>query len=153
MNSILNYAVAKFAKNGSFHDDFSVNHNWFNIIKNRQQQTQTLAVAIYGYIVNWFVPIRDKGNGRELQKFNGDKLQLTYQQIADKFGISKYNVKKACLLLQSLGLITLEFRIATINDVKMSNVLFIDLNYDEYVKSLGKKCNPTKTPNTVRANI
>ena len=61
------------------------------------------------------------------KKFKADKLQRTYKQYTRRFGYSRARVKTALDKLESLGLVTREFRnIKTEAGIFISNVMFIE---------------------------
>ena len=81
---------------------------------------------------------RDEQTGASLgffRKFHGDKLQLSYQAMADKFGLTKRQASDACKYLEREGYIQLEFRTIHRNGMALNNVLFIGVD-PEAIKDL-----------------
>ena len=63
------------------------------------------------------------------KKFHGDMLQKSYQELADKFWVTKNQIKDSVTVLEKLWLISKEFRvISTKTGLTLSNVLFIDID-------------------------
>lgn len=89
-----------------------------------------LAIMIMSDILYWYRPteIRDESTGRTMeyrQKFKADKLQKSYAAHAERFGVSKRQVKEAYDLLRQLKLVTTEFRIIITPAGPISNVMFV----------------------------
>lgn len=104
------------------------------------------AIIILSDVIYWYRPvtIRDEGTGQIIEvnrKFKSDKLQRSYQQLADQFGFGKDQAKAACKWLEDKGLITMEFRNINAAGIPISNVLFIE-PVTENVKRLCE-LNPT----------
>jgi hypothetical protein len=106
--------------------------NWFRYIKYSNGKPNTTAIILLSEIIYWYKPveIRDERTGHIIeyrQKFNGDKLQRSYQSFADQFGFTKRQVQEAIKHLVQMNLITVEFRTVTTNDgMKIPNVMFIE---------------------------
>src|SRR5687767_9024959 len=86
--------------------------SWYQHIKRPNGRPCLEAVVILAEIIYWYRPReeRDEVTGQVkaiTRKFRRDKLQRTYQQLADKFGFSKEVAKDACHLLSKMGLITI----------------------------------------------
>lgn len=102
------------------------------------------ACLILSTIVYWYRPtlIRDEQTDEIVgyrKKFYGEFLQKSYQDLADKYGISKYRVKKACDRLEKRDLIKRHFCTITTQNSKFgkivaNNVLYIELNVSEINK-------------------
>ena len=106
--------------------------NWYSAIKRETGKPYLAAIIILSDIVYWYRPteIRDEQTGQIIEyrkKFREDKLQRSYQQIADMFGISKKDATNAVVFLEKLGVIKREFRTVSLNGIVANNVLFIDL--------------------------
>ena len=110
---------------------------WYQTItyrtpKGKKDKADILAINILSEIIYWYRPkrIEDSITGhiiRYERKFDADKLQRSYQALADYFGVSKRQATDACKRLRDRGLITLEFRhFPTKSGVMLSNVLFIE---------------------------
>ncbi len=100
-----------------------VETTWYHTIVNEKNKTQPLAILILAEIVYWYRPVTDTGK----PKFYGDFLQLSYDQIAKKFGVSKKQVRAATDVLENLGVIKKYFRTISGPGGRCSNVLFIEL--------------------------
>lgn len=91
-----------------------------------------LAINILSEIIYWYriSETKDEKTGRILRyerKFDADKLQRSYQALADYFGISKRQATDACHRLRDGGLITLELRnFTTKTGLALNNVLYIE---------------------------
>ena len=110
---------------------------WYQTItyrtpKGKKDKADILAINILSEIIYWYRPkrIEDSTTGRIIRyerRFDADKLQRSYQALADYFGVSKRQATDACKRLRDRGLITLEFRhFPTKSGVMLSNVLFIE---------------------------
>ncbi|OTY73936.1 DNA replication protein DnaD [Bacillus thuringiensis serovar vazensis] len=81
-------------------------------------------------MVYWYRPtvIRDEIDGKVTykKKFKADKLQKNYQQLADTFGFTKLQVKRACDLLTDMLLIKIEFRTINADGKILNNVMFVE---------------------------
>ncbi|MED0990269.1 DnaD domain-containing protein [Bacillus nitratireducens] len=107
-----------------------VDHEWFNYITFSNGKPHIVAIMILSEIVYWYRPtvIRDELNGKITykKKFKSDKLQKSYKQLADTFGFSKIQVKRACDLLSDMSLINIEFRTIHVNEIVLNNVMFVE---------------------------
>ena len=106
---------------------------WYSTLKRESGKPYLTAIVILADIVYWYRPIevRDEQTGQVIEyrkKFRSDKLQRSYQQIADMFGISKNEATQAIIYLEKKGIVYREFREISINGVISNNVLFIGLN-------------------------
>ena len=89
------------------------------------------AIIILSDIVYWYRPteVRDEVTGKTIgwrKKFAADKLQRSYQQISDQFGISKTQAKEAVDWLVNDGIITREFRTVMSAKGPLNNVMFLE---------------------------
>ncbi len=110
--------------------------NWFlcigKTIKNGNFKANLLAINILSDIVYWYrlTDIRDESTGFTIEKkkkFKADKLQMSYDQMAVKFGSSKIACKRASDLLSQLGAIVKDMRhIQLPNGTKLFNVLYVE---------------------------
>lgn len=110
--------------------------NWFQTLTLPSGKPNLPAIIILSDIVYWFRPIelRDEETGRPLparQKFQADKLQMSYQSWADMFGFGKDQVRAACHYLEEKGLISIEYRTINVSGVPHNNVTFFDINPQE----------------------
>ena len=137
--------------------------NWYLTIKRETGKPYLTAIVILSDIVYWYRPteIRDEGTGQVIaykKKFSGDKLQRSYQQIADMFGISKKEATNAVVFLEKMGVIQREFRTISINGIVANNVLYIDLIPDKlkeitYPESFRDRCLKTNVDNPNKEGI
>ena len=89
------------------------------------------AIVILSDIIYWYRPqiLRDETTGQVVainRRFRADKLQRSYQQLADMFGLGKDQARAAVKYLEDAGLITAEFRSLVVRGVKLSNVLYLE---------------------------
>lgn len=111
-------------------------HSWYQHITFENGKADLSAIVILSEIVYWYRPqeVLDESSGKLLgyrRKFRADKLQRSYQSLADKFGLTKGQASAAVHRLESLGLLTIEFRTVTIHsaesgDVMLYNVVFLE---------------------------
>ncbi|QWI68086.1 DnaD domain protein [Bacillus mycoides] len=116
-----------------------VDHEWFNYITFSNGKPHIVAIMVLSEIVYWYRPtvIRDEVTGRVTykKKFKSDKLQKSYHQLAETFGFSKIQVKRACDLLVEMSLIEIEFRTIIVNEITLNNVMFVEPKVNE-IKSI-----------------
>ncbi|EEM89503.1 MULTISPECIES: DnaD domain-containing protein [Bacillus cereus group] len=107
-----------------------VDHEWFNYITFSNGKPHIVAIMVLSEIVYWYRPtvIRDEIDGKVTykKKFKADKLQKNYQQLADTFGFTKLQVKRACDLLTDMLLIKIEFRTINADGKILNNVMFVE---------------------------
>ncbi|PEJ95238.1 DnaD domain-containing protein [Bacillus wiedmannii] len=107
-----------------------VDHEWFTRITFSNGKPHIVAIMVLSEIVYWYRPtvIRDEINGKVTykKKFKADKLQKNYQQLADTFGFTKLQVKRACDLLTDMFLIKIEFRTIHVDGKVLNNVMFVE---------------------------
>jgi hypothetical protein len=106
-----------------------VPHKWYSQIKFSNGKPDLIAITLLSEIVYWYRPRHNDGSLSQ-KKFKADILQKSYQELADKFCLTKRQVTEATNRLESRGLIKKIFR----NIKNLSNVLFIDINTDEILK-------------------
>ncbi|MDF9538122.1 DnaD domain protein [Bacillus cereus] len=116
-----------------------VDHEWFNYITFSNGKPHIVAIMVLSEIVYWYRPtvIRDEYTSKVTykKKFKSDKLQKSYQQLAETFGFSKLQVKRACDLLVDMSLIEIEFRTIIVNEITLNNVMFVEPKVNE-IKSI-----------------
>lgn len=105
---------------------------WYKRIVRENGKLHLLAVNLLAYIINLYMTdcVFDECHTHVIGfrfRFDDDILQLSYAQIAERFGCSKREATDAVVTLEKLGLIEREFRTICINGVNTSNVLFINL--------------------------
>lgn len=120
-------------------------NEWFHMpeFKHPNGKVNLLSILILSDILYWYrrTEILDEETGETIafkKKFLADKLQRSYDKIANKFGCSKYQATAACHFLQEKGLISLEFRTlykkAKPAEILATNVLFIAPIFEEVEK-------------------
>jgi len=108
--------------------------SWFKYIrKGKRNNPDFVAIFILSDIIYWYrlIEIRDETTGQIIgyrKKFKHDKLQKSYESYAKLLGVPKKTVKESFKLLESLGLITIEFRTIDEEGLKLSNVMFVEPN-------------------------
>lgn len=111
--------------------------SWFRHLKvsSARPGTQPLpdlvGIVILSDIIYWYRPveIRDEATGAVLgyrRKFKGDKLQRSYPQWADLFGLTEKQVMDAVHRLRAEGVVQTELRTVIIGQRRASNVLFVE---------------------------
>ncbi|SHI01001.1 conserved phage C-terminal domain-containing protein [Clostridium grantii] len=127
-----------------------INWAWFKNLTHDNGKANMNAIVILSEIIYWYRPteVRDEMSGeiiRYKKKFKADKLQKSYQSLADNFGLTKGQAKAACKFLKDKGLITIEFRnIITSSGQSLSNIMFIEPIIEEIrkvssVRNVGEK--------------
>lgn len=110
-------------------------HSWYKEITFKGGKPHSVAITVLSEIVYWYRPkeIYEETSGKLIgykKKFKSDKLQLGYQQLADKFGYTKTQIKSAINFLCELGIIKKELRNIYAAGQTLSNVMYLDLNVD-----------------------
>ncbi|MGQ3737717.1 DnaD domain-containing protein [Bacillus sp. Fil] len=126
-----------------------VDHEWFNYITFSNGKPHIVAIMVLSEIVYWYRPtvIRDEVTGKVIykKKFKSDKLQKSYQQLAETFGFSKIQVKRACDLLVEMTLIEIEFRTIIVNEITLNNVMFVEPKVNE-IKNISSMYQQVEDP-------
>lgn len=109
----------------------SIPESWYKNIRS-PKGPNALAILILWDLLYWYkwTEVRDEHSGEVIgykKKFKADCLQRSYSSIADKFGISKKQATSVLNDLEDLGIIKKHLRTITVGELKMSNVLFIEL--------------------------
>lgn len=108
--------------------------NWWKHIRLPSGRPDATAIALLSEIVYWYRPteVRDEHTGALLgyrKRFQGDKLQRSYQAFAEQFGFGKRETADALKRLRDAGFITLDLRtVEMLDGVKCSNILFVGIN-------------------------
>lgn len=110
-------------------------HNWYHHIKytnERGTYTDTLAVLLLGELIYWYRPsvVHDESTGKQIgwkKKFNKDMLKRSYAALSEKFGVTDKQIRSAAKLLKTLGLIEIELRTELVGEVRVGNVMYINL--------------------------
>ena len=98
--------------------------------KKGRRKTDAVACMILSEIVYWYRGSEVLKDGSVLpgvrsRKFDGDVLQKSYNDLAEKFGLGKRHIQKAILRLEAAGLIQRELRNITVKGKPISNVLYL----------------------------
>jgi hypothetical protein len=106
-------------------------NSWYQHITFENGKADLLAISILADIVYWYrlVEVRDETTGRTVdwkQKFRADKLQRSYDALAQQFGVTKRQAQEAVKRLEKMKLLTKEFRNIKTTTGFMSNVLFLE---------------------------
>ena len=109
-----------------------ISENWFNTITYENGKPNLVAIVVLSDIVYWYRPkeIRDEESGQMrgyTKRFKDDLLQRNYQQLTDKFGISKRQATAAVNALEELGVIKKVFRNIRKGGMYLNNVMYIEL--------------------------
>ncbi|PEC81650.1 DNA replication protein DnaD [Bacillus cereus] len=107
-----------------------MDQGWFKHLTLDNGKPYMVAITVLSEIFYWYKPteIRDEKTNeiRYKQKFKADKLQKSYQQLADSFGFTKRQVLEACKYLLKKKLITIEFRTIIVNGTRLNNVMYVE---------------------------
>lgn len=110
-------------------------HNWYQSIVLKSGKPDLSAIVILSDIVYWYRPTsvfyKDGTFKGIKQKFDGDVLQKSYDDLANKFGMTKRTVRDAIVRLEELNLVKREFRNIMYRGTHLSNVLYLHLNFEE----------------------
>ncbi|MGI6579111.1 MAG: DUF6017 domain-containing protein [Saccharofermentanales bacterium] len=114
-------------------------HTWFKTLMKENSKPNLNAMILLSDIVYWYRPteIMDEKTNSFIgyaKKFKGDILQRSYQQIQDKFGLSKNQARDAIVFLEEKGVIKRIFRTITVEELKLGNVMFIDLDFERLME-------------------
>ena len=109
-------------------------HNWYKHVTystaGGKTKADLLAINILADVVYWhrLTEIRDEATGKVIKydkKFQGDKLQKSYDSYADQFGSTKRAVKDSVDLLVNLKLIQRDFEDIKVRGLCLNNVMFL----------------------------
>ncbi|EOO65809.1 hypothetical protein IKE_03394 [Bacillus cereus VD196] len=116
----------------------TLDQGWFKYLTLENGKPYMVAITILSEIFYWYKPTERKDEKTNeiqyKQKFKADKLQKSYQQLAESFGFTKRQVKDACKYLEKKKLITIEFRTIVINGTKCNNVMYVEPNTENIEK-------------------
>lgn len=136
-----------------------VNPLWIRWIKehNPDEKAESKSMActaalVLSDILYWYRAsvIRDETTGAILEikkRFKADKLQRSYDAIADQWGISKRQAQRAVYLLRDVGLITVETRTITSQGIRIPNVVFMEPVPENVIKA-GQMSGQNRTEDT-----
>lgn len=100
--------------------------------KSGKEQGYAIAWLLLAEVCYWYRPqiVRCERTGRVLEtkkRFQGDKLQKSYSELAKTNGLSKNQIKDALTFLRDVKLLDLEFKTVHLQNGKdIYNVLFIE---------------------------
>ena len=90
-------------------------NSWFKHIRLKSGKVDTNAIILLSEIVFFYRAIEERGQtpGESVfrKKFAADKWQASYQELADKFGLTKRQTIDALKRLRDAGFITIEQRV------------------------------------------
>ena len=108
----------------------TMDQGWFKYLTLDNGKPYMVAITVLSEIFYWYKPteVQDEKTNeiRYKQKFKADKLQKSYQQLADSFGFTKRQVLEACKYLLKKKLITIEFRTIIVNGTRLNNVMYVE---------------------------
>lgn len=108
----------------------TMDRGWFKHLTLENGKPYMVAITVLSEIFYWYKPteIQDEKTNtiRYKKKFKADKLQKSYQQLADSFGFTKRQVLEACKYLLKRELITIEFRTIIVNGTRLNNVMYVE---------------------------
>lgn len=113
---------------------------WYYTITNENGKVNCLAIHILADIVYWYRPTEHRDESTlsvtYTKKFHDDDyLQRSYDQLMQKFNISKKQAYDAVVALEKLGVIKRHFKTIYTSNIPLTNVMFIEL-IPEVLKSL-----------------
>ena len=110
-------------------------HSWYKTIVTEDGKPMVNAILILAEIVYWYRPTverdpQDSGKITIKKRFHGDALQMGYGQLEEKFNLTHYQLRSAIVALENIGVIRRDFRSLTVRGIKLSNVMYIELDPD-----------------------
>lgn len=109
-----------------------IDDGWLQHIRFDNGKPHLVAILILSEIIYWYRPTvilnEEDSQIKEIKKkFKADKLQKSYQALADRLGVTKRQAQDACKFLSALKLITIEQRtVEWKDDKKLGNVTFLE---------------------------
>ena len=90
-------------------------NSWYSTIQTEAGKPDLTAITVLSEIMYWHRPREeceesDAGGIKLSKRFNADMLQLSYNQLEKKFGLTKDQSRRAIERLEALGLIKRHFR-------------------------------------------
>lgn len=105
---------------------------WRSWIRRDNGRVYPVAKDLLAEIVYWHKPRPVEDKKRQIigwrRAFKADKLQKSYEDLANDLGYTKRQIADAAKWLESHYLVSLEFRTVNINGHKLGNVLFWNIN-------------------------
>lgn len=110
-------------------------NTWYKSIRYENGKPNLIAITLLSDIVYWYRPQekRDERTGATVgfyKKFQSDLLQRSYTDLENHFGLTRKQLVEAFKLLEALGVAKRVFRNLDIGGMKVSNVMFIELDPD-----------------------
>lgn len=100
---------------------------WMDHLRTPSNKPNLVAAVVLSEVIYWNKPVYDREKGKWLKKFVADKWQMNYSQVADHWGFSKVQVRRAVYYLRDQELINVEYRTVTLpNGDKITNVPFVE---------------------------
>lgn len=105
---------------------------WYHTIVNQNGKVNCLAIHILADIVYWYRPTEHRDETSlavtYAKKFHDQNyLQRNYEQLMDKFNISKRQARDALILLEELGVVNRIFKDICVAGTTLANVMFLEL--------------------------
>lgn len=105
---------------------------WYHTIVNDKGKVNCLAIHILADIVYWYRPTENRDETTlavsYTKKFHDeDYLQRSYEQLMNKFNISRRQAYDALILLENLGVVKRVFKDIVVAGTPLSNVMFLEL--------------------------
>lgn len=116
---------------------------WWKTVTMPNGKPDATAIIVLADIVSWYRPRymldEETGRTREARAFKADMLQRSYEQLADEYGFTKRQVKRAIDHLVSMGVLIREFRTVQASEIDgrgkaLSNVMFLDLDVSKLLQ-------------------
>lgn len=109
-----------------------VPESWYYTIVNDKGKTNPLAILILADIVYWYRPTEERDETTLSvsfsKKFHDENyLQRNYEQLMEKFNISKKQARDALIFLEDLGVVKRHFKNIVVAGLPLSNVMFLEL--------------------------
>ena len=114
-------------------------NSWYSTIRTEKGKPDLTAITILSEIMYWHRPREeceesDAGGIKLIKRFNADMLQLSYNQLEKKFGLTKDQSRRAIEHLEALGLIKRHFRKVETGNTTLFNVMYIELFSDRLME-------------------
>ena len=111
---------------------------WFHVFLTKNGKPDFPLITVLSEIVYWYRPAvitdsKDSGSVMLRKKFKADLLQKSYNDIAERYNLSKRQVKEAMDRLEDAGIIRRELRQIVAGGTVHNNVLYIDLDADNLI--------------------
>lgn len=106
--------------------------SWYYTITNDKGKINPLAILILADIVYWYRPTEERDETTlsvsYSKKFHDENyLQRSYEQLMEKFNISKKQARDALIFLEDIGVVKRHFKNIVVAGLPLSNVMFLEL--------------------------